>query len=142
MASAAEIVRQLLIDGGLGAESGNLWVIYVGFLPDEIDNAICVYDTAGTLDGRIMSTGEQIEHFGIQIRVRGISYPDTRKKIEDVALFIAAQIRTLVTIDSNDVYLVHNISQRGGILSIGVELTDRKRHNFTVNAITTIKKKD
>lgn len=139
MSSPADIIRQLLIDLSLGSESGNDWPIYTGFLIDLPDNAICCYDTAGKLDGRIMQ-GEQIEHEGIQVRVRSSSYVEGWEKVKAIAIALDAQRRSEVSIDSDNVFLIHNISRTGSIIPLGVEETDKRRHHFTVNAITTITK--
>jgi len=115
------------------------WPAFISFMPEELpDQAICVYDTAGTSDGRIMSTGEKIEHPGIQIRVRGIDYPVVWAKANEIALALDAQNNVEVETESGLVFLVQNISRTGAIVPLGLETNGpRRRHNFTINAITT-----
>lgn len=138
--SPATIIRHLLLDQGLGSVAGS-WPIFSSFLPEEPNESICVYDTAGKLDGRSMRDGEQYEHRGIQIRVRGPKYGDLWKKVEAIVLAIDAVQGSVVAIESDAAYTVHNISRTGGIHSMGIEIEgDRRRHNLTVNAITTIEK--
>jgi hypothetical protein len=138
MSTPANIIRQLLLDLNLGqADTKQAWAVYVGFMPDTPDDAICVYDTAGKLDGRMMRTGQQIEHEGIQVRVRGLLYPTTIAKAYGIALAFDEQKRSAVTADAAN-YLIQNISRSGAVLNLGVEDTDRHRYHFTINATLTI----
>jgi hypothetical protein len=138
--SPADIVRQLLLDLGLSASAGK-WVTYVGFLPDTPDNALCVYDTAGIPDGRIMRTGRQIVHEGIQIRVRGLSYPEVWVKAKMIAVGLDALHKVLVALSSAEAYTLLNVSRTGDIIPAGIEEEGgRRRHHFTVNAVVTIEK--
>lgn len=140
MSTPATIIRKLLLDLNLGeTESSGEWVVFVSFLPDLPDSAICVYDTAGRLDGRIMRTGEQIEHEGVQIRVRGIDYPATWTKANDIALALDAQTQTPVQIEVGEVWTLHNASRSGAVIPLGVDADDaRRRHNFTINMNLTL----
>jgi len=141
MSSPADVIYQILINNAIGvasADSGS-WPIYVAFAPAQPDSLICVHDTAGMPDGRLMRTGERIEHPGIMIYIRGQVYPTTWDKAKEIALLLDSVVRLSVAIDSNDAYLVHNISRTGTINPLGVEEEgDRRRHQFTVNAIVTI----
>ena len=137
MISPAATIRKLLIDLGLGTASGS-WKIFVGFLPDQPDDAICVYDTTGKLDGRVMA-GEQIEHEGVQIRVRNRSYPDTWDKINTIATTLDTIKRTIVEISGSELYLIHNVSKTGSIMSLGIEERGSRRyHHFTLNVVLTM----
>jgi len=140
MSSPADIIRQLLIDLNLATEGlTSSWPVFVSFLPGTPDNALGIYDTAGKLDGRIMQSGEQVAHPGIQVVVRGSIYPDARKKAEDIAVALDAQIRTIVVMDSMDSYILHNVSRSGDIIPLGVEQEgDRRRHLLSINAVVTI----
>ncbi len=141
MSTAADVVRELLTNLGIGAEGpSGPWPVFVGFLPDRPDNAVCIYDTAGKLDGRIMRSGEQVEHPGIQVRVRGLEYVETREKTEEIARALDAQVRTAITVAPSQNHIIHNISRSGGIIPIGMEETDRRRYSFTINAMTTIER--
>ena len=138
MSPPADIIRQLLLDLGLVALSGN-WTTFVSFLPESPDYAVCVYDTAGKPDGRIMSTGEQIIHQGIQIRVRGLSYPVTWAKANEIATGLDPLSRVLVAISSSEAHTVLNVSRTGDVIPVGIEEEGgRRRHHFTVNAVVTI----
>ena len=140
MSSPADVIRQLLIDLELGAEVDGSWPVFVSFLPGAPDNALCVYDTAGRMDGRVMATGEKITHPGVQIVVRGSIYPDSRRKAEDIALAFDAQQGATIVMDSVDSYILQNVSRSGDIIPLGVEQEgDRRRHLFTVNVVVTMR---
>lgn len=127
-----------MIELALGTEEGD-WPIYVGMLPDEPDEAIAIFDTAGTLDGRLMATGETIEHPGIQVRVRGFNYAPTKAKIDAIAVAISSQSGSQVELDG-DTYVLKNISRRGSVNNLGIGDDDKSRYHFTLNAITTIER--
>ncbi len=140
MTPNAQIVSRLIIAAGLGSapESSAAWPVYVSFLPAEIDNAVAVWDTGGTLDGRIMRTGNKVNHPGIQIRVRGPVYPTTFAKIQAIAESLDSVYNDTVSVNGID-YQVQNLSRTSDILPMGLEEGDRKRYHFTVNAILTVK---
>lgn len=139
MSSPAEIIRQFLMDNDLGTDPdlGEAWPIFVSFLPASPDNAICIYDTMGQQDGRIM-TGEQIIHPGIQIFIRGPDYPTTWGKVGALATALDMQRRSVVTVDAEHSYCLQNVSRTGDILSLGLEQSgDRRRHQMVINALVT-----
>ena len=138
--SPAEIVRQLLVDTGHGSVAGT-WPVFVSFMPDEPDAALCVYDTAGEMDGRLMHNGEQIEHPGIQVRVRSGLYPEAWNKARAVAIALDNVHKNIVAMSSEDAYLVSNASRRGAVIPLGMEMEgSRRRYDFTVNAVLTLKR--
>lgn len=140
MSAPSEVIYQLLIDLGLGvADVSGTWPVFISFMPDEPDEAIGVFDVVGRMDGRIQSTGEQIDHPGIQIRVRGKDYASTWTKANAIALAMDEQKRTEVEVESGVFYLLHNFSRLGSIVPLGIdELGGRRRHSFTVNAVLTL----
>jgi len=138
MSSPADVIYQLLIDLGLGSSSGE-WPVFVGFLPDSPDEAICVYDTAGMSDGRYLATGYRVEHPGIQIRVRGKDYQTTFEKVQSIAETLDLQSRIVVVLSSEEAYSVINVSRTGTILPLGIdEATGRRCHHFSLNAVLTL----
>lgn len=142
--SPADVIRQMLVDLELASDQPDVdWFAYTGFLPDNPNSALCVYDTSGRKDGRLMKTGEQITHPGIQIVIRGLDYLPTRGRAQDIALALDAQRKTVVAIESTGSYIVHNVSRTGDIISLGMEMEgDRRRHMFTINAMVTIETTD
>lgn len=136
--SPAELIYQLLIAEGLIETSGTGFRASVSFMPDTPDSFVTVYDTAGKFDGRIMASGEQVEHPGIQIRVRGIDYPTTWAKANEIAKSLDAQRNSTVSFSSTDRFRLRNVTRTGPILPMGVEeVGERRRFNLTINATLT-----
>lgn len=144
MTPVADILRNLLLDLGLGSEvMANDWSIAIGEIPEDPDNVMCIYDTSGVSDGRIMANGQRVEHPGVQIRVRSLDYWAGRNKAEEVALALDAVLRRDVSLDEESVsatYSVQNITRTGTVNALGAEESDRRRFHFTINAILTLRK--
>jgi hypothetical protein len=137
MSSPAEIIRTVLILKGV-SNIGS-FPCFVAYMPDEPDNLMVVYDTTGELDGRIMSTGEVVEHPGIQVAVRAKDYPTGYDKSLQICKAFEEVKNFPVAISSTEAYVVSNITRRSGIISLGIDENDRKRrHYFSINFIMTI----
>jgi hypothetical protein len=136
--SSAELIRWSIVDGGLGTNpsSGSAWPVFVGHMPDEPDNAICVYDTTGTIDGRVQSNGETIEHPGWQVRVRATDHPTGYPKIANIRNHLDAVLRQGVVINTFS-YTIQAITLTGGVQSLGQEPDGTRRNNYTINGIIT-----
>lgn len=148
MKSPADVLSQLIEDFDPLELSITGYTKFVSFLPNSPDAAICLYDTAGKPDGRVMRTGEQIEHPGVQIYLRHLSYPVGWAKLKEIADALSTVKNDFVLFDSDEVYVVNNISRAGTILALGIEdlgpngSGDRRRHQFTVNLLVTLRKED
>jgi hypothetical protein len=138
--SPAQVLRAALIIRGQGelisVDPNTPWPIFVGHLPDEPDNAVCVYDTAGVRDGRIHVTGETIGHPGWQIRVRGGGYDVGYDKMKNVVDSLDTLRQISVVIDS-DTYIIAATTRTSGPLSLGQEPDGSRRAGFTVNGTIT-----
>jgi hypothetical protein len=141
---ASHILRQLLIDATiLEVTEGSPvkdWACYLGFLPDGApapDNAACSYDTPGLLDGRLMKTGENIIHHGVQIKVRSKTYISGWRKIYDVAQKFETVKHATVVLEGTS-YNVQAVSQVGSILSLGVDEGTKRRDLFTLNVAVSL----
>ncbi len=146
--SPALIVQRWMIDIALlgvdpEVDTVSDYPVYISQLPDakEIkDRAIAVYDTGGTTEGRIQSTGETIEHFTLQIRIRDNSY--------DIGYAKASAIAEALDLVNKDVIVIGLISytifsaNRSPIIPLGPEFDKRRRHGFTINVLATIAPQD
>lgn len=133
MRSPADIIFHLLEAG-----MSSIGTLKVAGLPDQPDEVTSIFDTAGRLDGRMQRTGEQIEHPGVQIQVRGKVYSETYDRARAISLFLDAVKKETLAIDS-EVYILHNVSRTGAIIPVGIELVeDRRRHLFTLNYVLTV----
>lgn len=141
MTPNAAIIASLLIAEGYAsdpeADVVGDWPVYISFLPAEGDNAIVTYDTAGMLDGRIMGTGEQVEHPGVQVRVRGLDYAATFRKVQEIAEALDTAGGSVVVLEVS--YRIQNISRTGSIMPMGIESEDRPRFHFSINMILTLR---
>lgn len=148
--SPSEVILQLLIDMGLAGnpvDASGLpkttlpdWPAYDSSEPDGPDNTITVYDTTSRLSGRASPTGYVMEHFGIQIRVRGSSKPVAWTKARNVAVTLDEDFgayRRTVTIGSSS-YLVQSVNRTGGVQRMGKETPTSKRFVYTINVLTQI----
>lgn len=140
--SPADIFRHLLINHNLGTEwvynVPTDWPITADTELDLPDNFICVTNTTGELHGRIQVTGEQPEHFGIQIKARS-SIPNELggwNKLNDIAVAMDQTLsHTAVNVVGTHHYVVGAITRKGGILSVGREQGASKRFIYTLNAV-------
>lgn len=136
--SPAELVRWSIANDGLGSypSEGDVWPVFVGHMPDEPDNCICVYDTTGTVDGRLQQDGKSIEHPGIQVRVRAIDHPTGYPKITNIRNHLDSVLRQGVVIGVYQ-YTIQAITLTGGVQTLGQEPDGERRVNFTINGILT-----
>lgn len=142
MKSPAEIIYNLLEDLG-HINSSDTWPAYISFMPDTPHEAVCVYDTAGSPDGRLMTTGVRIEHLGVQVRLRGRDYVTTWQKADAIAKDLDNQLNVSVAMESDQTYVVNNVSRQGTIIAAGIDETENKRrHYFTVNLVVTVQDPD
>lgn len=140
--SPADIVAQLLQDGGLGSDpaNGGDWPITVGSEPDGPDDHITIYDTAGTNSGRENITGRRTEQHGIQVRIRSNSHSPGYQKAQALATYVDQSVdKATAHLDSSS-YLVTTITRTGNVFSLGRESPESKRLIWVFNALVTVSK--
>lgn len=145
--SPADVIRWALINAGGGTlpSAGGDWPIAAWQESDTPDNFVTLYDTSGTLDGRVHNDGEIQEHPGIQIRVRSGNPNDGNEKIRQLIDICDKQFRnTLVTCPNlvgvgTTLYLVYAMTRKGTVLSLGKDTPQTKRALYTVNYIVSLK---
>jgi len=145
--SPAYIIAQYLIGQSLLSDptgSGS-WPVFVGNLPDSNlvkDNAASCMDTSPVKDGRIMSNGETIFHYGVQILLRAKAYNTGYAKCETLMSALEAVDGAQETIDSKT-YQIENVSPSTGIVVLGQEAQEvnssKRRELFSMNFIVTLK---
>jgi hypothetical protein len=140
--SPADVVRRLLIDMSLGTlpSSSGSWPVFATMEPTTPDNAITVYDTTSTKDGRLQVSGQMQEHYGIQIRIRSANPVDGYVKASAIAVAVDETAYQNSVSISSSVYLVHALSRTGGVLALGKEVPDSKRNIFTINVLVDLRK--
>lgn len=137
LAQAGTVVRPDAVPAG----QTPTWPVYVGHLPDSPDNAVAVYDTSGTPDGRIMKTGETIRHPGFQVRTRARTHQEAYQKLLQIAEAIDAIRRLVVALDGTG-YTIAAATRTGDLLPLGQEPDSKKRDGFTLNGTITYQQQE
>jgi hypothetical protein len=139
--SPADIVRQLLINLGVGGDPDvdplPDWPVYEDKEPTSPDEVITVYDTTPKSDGRSMVDGETWLHYGLQIRVRGVDKPSAYAKTESVRRSINEQIVMAVVNMNGTHYLVPAICNTN-MVRVGQQSPATKRFIYTINGTAAI----
>ena len=143
--SPARVLRQLLIDQGLGvaySSATTAWAIRVNEgLKDVPDNAIFLQDTVGNKFAKRMDDGEVQENPGVQVIVRagGATAEQTgNDKARTIMTTLDPLKLQTVTIDSST-YTVHNISRSGGVNALGTEEGKSMRYLFSLNLTVALR---
>lgn len=96
--------------GGKGTKPTTTWPVYEGSEPSEPDSVITVYETTPQLGPRVF-TGEQQQHYGFTVRVRGKTKAEARQKAEDIRFdFDRSFFDQQITLDSQQ-YLIPCIAR-------------------------------
>jgi len=139
--SPALIVRQLLVDLGLAMIPvipivSNSWPVYYSFLPDQPDQAICVYSTTGIKQGRFQVSGATQIHHGIQVVVR--SRTAAEQKARAIYKALDEQVANAVVDVGDSTYEVQAVSHAGEVREVGLEAPITKRNFFIFNSVVAI----
>ena len=140
--SPAVILAQYLRDAGLFVdpdESGD-WPLYIASTPDGKniqDDVGTVYDTTGVKDGRLMA-GQNIFHYGIQIRIRCVVYTEGYTKAKTVAANLSTLRSEEVVLEGNT-YQIKNAQATSAIIPLGNEPGSKRRELLTMNYLLTLK---
>jgi len=114
------------------------WPLYISSMPDDEVNCGAIYDTAGVLDGKLM-TGEVIIHPGIQLSIRSNDYETAYAKIEAITLALD-DINWDTIVVEGTTYQLQNVSRATPIFPLGSERGYKRRFIFVVNFLMSLKK--
>lgn len=142
----SDIFRQLLVDLGLGTlpEDDGAWPIFDQAEPESPDNCITIFDTEGRTHGRIMATGQLVEHYGIQIRVRSNRRNDGKAKVRAIEYAVDRSIRLNTVSLAEDTgtatanYTVWSFNRTTQVLPLGFESPTSKRMLWTINGTLSV----
>ena len=138
--SPANVLSQLLMDKGAGTDpiDEDAWPIYSNGEPSSPDNVITITDTSGEIQGRVMFTGQELEQYGVQIRIRCNDPEDGFAKANALTVTMDQEIyRDTVTLDS-DTYLVHAVNRKGGVIVLGKDANKTDLNLYTINVTVTL----
>jgi hypothetical protein len=141
--SPAEIVRQLLIDLGLGVnknvEPAGAWPVFYDSRPGDPDSLIVVTDTQGRDFGFSQLDGSMIEHFGFQVYVRARTHEDGWPKARQIATALDRNCcRVSVTLKGTT-YCIASVTRSSQVLRLGKEIEATKRSQFSINATVALR---
>lgn len=124
--SPAEVVAQALIDSGLTfIYSSPQWPTFIGEEPDTPDKVVTIYDTTPVKDGRTMTDGEVILHYGLQIRIRSTNPKQGWTKLQAITDYLDGLSHKYVSMDDGNEYDINAMSNQNGILNLGKEEVTR-----------------
>ena len=95
-------------------------------------------DTDGLLDGRLMNTGENVIHKGVQLMVRAEAYNTGYQKTQAIATALEGVDGDQITIETKT-YQIDNVSQTTAVVVLGQEEGSKRRELFSVNFLITLK---
>jgi hypothetical protein len=139
--SPAEVVAYLIIAKALGTQvdANEAWPVAVGDELNEPDDTITTYDTGSQSSDRDMVTGQQLEQYSIQVRVRSKLYTDGWLKLNEIAKVFDEDVYLETITIGDNTYRLHAISRRGGVLSLGREYPASQRSLFVMTGQCAIR---
>ena len=122
--------------------ASGLWPLYTSYLPDSDDvesNAGAIIGKEGFLDGRLMKTGEVINHPGLQLKIRSLTNEIGYVKIESIGLGLDQVAGNNIIIDGST-FEILNIKKVTDIISLGLEEGTNRKYISTIDFLMTLKK--
>jgi hypothetical protein len=114
------------------------WPVYATNEPSTPDNCITVVDTEAQDDGREMTVGEALYHYGIQVMIRSTDHPSGYQKAMSILNDFAQNVyNASINIGSNH-YWVHCISRIRMIDIHGKDNPNTKRSRFSLNCLVAL----
>jgi hypothetical protein len=140
--SPAEVIRQLLIDYGVGTlpSTNQNWPVYATAEAATLDRTITVLDTTGIEDGRLMPTGEAPVHHGIQVIVRSRDHQEGYRRATRIRETFARQVNNDVVVVEDTTYRVPCMTKIGAILPLGKDVPVSGRSRFSLNCTSPVKR--
>lgn len=98
---------------------------FANSLPDDVDNAILLFDSVGQNFGRRMDDGSYGEHFGIKVTVRGVD-DKTYGTVERLSDYLDTVKNAVVCLGGYN-YNIHTIYRQGQPVNVGEEGGKRRQ---------------
>lgn len=145
----AKVLRRLLVDlgfGSLSSEGGGPWPLYVSNEPATPDNVMTLYDTDGRGEGRTMIDGARQEHYGFQLRIRGVDDQVGSARSWFMAHVLDQRVYNRACVVDRGLstearYVVYSVSRTTGVISLGTEEGGAsKRSIFTLNGLVALRR--
>jgi hypothetical protein len=137
----ADVLRWLLIDEGAGTDPRlrplEAWPVYYPEDPGTPDNVLVTADTTPVSHGRLMVSGAQSLHHGIQVRIRAYDHPTGWLKAWGVKQLLDRQVNNVRVTVGSTVYVVEAVSATN-LLLMGREPNSNRRV-FSINGLLALR---
>jgi hypothetical protein len=137
--NGAEVLVPYFVYKGVGSVPGtnNPWPIYINFLADQPNEALVIFDTTGSVDGRDMRTGELLEKPGIQVMIRAMTNRNGVSKGRKIIQAIEQLYKFSVTLTQpTKQYVIHSLQRTSPVYPLGQE-EGGSRLLYTINGLLT-----
>jgi hypothetical protein len=131
-ASPAQVLKAILVQLNL-VEAGptpvnELPPCFVSSMPDDPDNAVCIYDTIGRMFGRDFGAkGRQNVFPRVQIKIRSVDYSGW-STILGIATALDALPATQIMVPDDGLYhYVSNVGRTSQVIALGEEVGKRRQ---------------
>lgn len=137
--SPAKVLAKAIITASLGSEveHGADWPVIDGFMPNEPDGIVVVYDTSGLAGTKGMVTGERSGKPGFEIIVRAEERDDAWRKIDSLSIWLSENVKRLSVSVEGSSYRIDSVTLAGTATFIGLD-EGKRRPLFSLNGRVTI----
>lgn len=132
----SRVLRQLLIDLGIGTSSGD-WTTYYAGQGDTPDKMLSFVDTQSTVDREDMHAGSD-QRWAFQLMVRSTDTDSAKAKAEAARTALLNVYDRWVTVQ-NTAYVVHCITGLGSVLPLGADRPNSNRSLCSLNGFAIVK---
>lgn len=140
--SPADVLRWAMISYGIVTDPvlETAWPCFTSIEPNTPDRVVTTFDTTGYLQARVQIAGDQIEKYGVQIRIRASSHEDGWAKGSAIIALLDRDIRRQSVTIGGSTYCIQSVHRKSSLIEIGKELQITKRHLWTINCTMTVSK--
>lgn len=138
--SPAKVLAEAIIAAelGSGVDDKAEWPTVDGFMPDDPDEIIAVYDTSGLAGSKGMKTGVRSEKPAFEIIVRAMDRSEASQKISSLSTWLSQTLKRTVVLVEGSSYRVDSVTLVGTPAFIGLETEGKRRSLFSLNGRVTI----
>lgn len=113
--------------------------IYSPFMPDDMDRAIAVANTSPVLDGSLARTGEVIEHYGIQVKIREKAEGHDAGHVKGLAIqkALTETLKRATVVVDGKTFILQKFTLTAGLTFVGMEENNRRPWWVINGTITT-----
>ncbi len=112
------------------------WPLYVTTEPEKPNQCATLFDTTPVIDGVVQQTGEIMQHYGLQLRIRDPDYSTGWAKANDIRDLLPL-LKQLTVVISGTSYFLEAAVVTSGVIPLGMD--DKRRELFTLNFLVTVK---